>query len=458
VRRRLEVLAPALVLLLLGGIELGRRQPLWYDELYTAQVARLSWADLWHLVRTGTGPTAYLPDVPPSFNAPYYAVMHPWTALFGDSPLALRLPSLLCAAAAASVVVLVVRTVAGRLAGVLAGLLVATGPLLVEQSVEARSYGMAVLATALAALGAARWSVGRPGLVLLGVAGAVAGLLHWFALPAVAGLVVGAFVARRSWQALLAGALAAVPTLVLVLLSRSHHGAGAPTPAAVGLRLPGFALNDWAVGVRPLVAVTVVLALVGAWRRSWLLLAWLVVPLVLITGAELARPLYYPRYLLPALLALAALAGVGLASVAARIGRAGPALVVAVLATALVGDVPRLTRLPREQPDAVVAQLAREQRPGEPVVAVDARAALDLDQYVARDAPRLRPDVVLPPDDAEPVGSRVWVVRFSSTFERGRPFFRFDDDDHLEAGGFTVTSQQTYRGITGDLTVQRWDR
>jgi len=51
----------------------------------------------------------------------------------------------------------VVTRLGGRAVGLVAGLAAATNPLLLAWVVEARSYGLAVLTTALAALGLARW-------------------------------------------------------------------------------------------------------------------------------------------------------------------------------------------------------------------------------------------------------------------------------------------------------------
>ena len=456
---RTALLLPPALLLLLGALQLRRGQPLWYDELYTATVAPLPLRELARLVVDGAGPTAYLPEVPPSFNAPYYALVHAWLALPGvePTPLALRLPSLLCAAAATGVLADVVRRLAGPRAGLLAGLLAASGPLLVEQSVEARSYGPALLATALAALGVVRRLQDGRGLVLTAVAGAAAGLLHWFALPALAGLAVGALRAggRRGLGAAAVLAAAALPALGLVALSLSHGGEGGPSPAPVGAALPVLAVRDWAVGELPLAALLAAAAVLGAVRSRAraLPLAWLLVPLAVVTAAELVRPVYYPRYLLPALLALAVLGALGVAALPPRLRVGGAALLVAV---SLAADVPRLERRPRERPDEVVALLAARQAPGEPVVAVDARAALALDQYVAREAPRLRPDVVLPPQDVPAPGTSdvVWLVRFG---DDGR-LDRHDDDDLLEQGGYALAESQVFTAVTGDLTVQRWTR
>ena len=61
-------------------------KPLWHDELFTHHLARLhSPSELWRALRTGV-------DLNPPL---YYAVAHVSQAVFGESPTALRLPSIL---------------------------------------------------------------------------------------------------------------------------------------------------------------------------------------------------------------------------------------------------------------------------------------------------------------------------------------------------------------------------
>lgn len=449
---------PPVVLVAFGLLLLGRGHGLWYDEAYTAQVATLPLPELARLVLDGRGPTDYLPGVPPSFNAPYYALVHLWLQLPGvrADEAGLRLPSLVCAAAAVSVLACTGRRLAGRRAGLVAGLLAATSPLLVEQAVEARSYGPALLATSLAGLGLVRRLDGAPWGTALFTAGATAaGLLHWFALPAIAGLVVAAVVvSRRDAVPLLAlAAVASLPTLALVVLSLTQGTAGSPDPPAVGVALPALAVRDLALGRWPLVALTVAAALAGAWRGRGraVALCWLLVPLGSVTLLELARPVYFARYLLPALLGLVLLAALGVTALPRRagLGLAGALLVASALATASLADDG-----PKERGDDAVTLIAELQRPGEPVVAADARAALALDHFVPHLAPRLAADLVLPPQDppADPAGA-VWLVRFGRS-----GFVPSDDDAVLLAAGLQVVDQVVLTGVSGDLRVERWAR
>lgn len=132
-------LLPALVIAVLGGAFLARRQSLWYDELFTAEVAPVPFGGLARAVLSGEGTTSYLVGVPPSYNAPYYAVAHQWlllTRLPADE-VGLRLLSLVAAVAAVAVLTAAGTRLAGRAVGLSAGLLAATNPFVLEYAVEA---------------------------------------------------------------------------------------------------------------------------------------------------------------------------------------------------------------------------------------------------------------------------------------------------------------------------------
>src|SRR4030095_13517012 len=92
--------------------------------------------------------------------------------------------------------------------------------------------------------------------------------------------------------------------------------------------------------------------------------------------------------------------------------RAARAPVAALLvACSLLAAQPLFGREPRERSDDLVRHLAEVQRRGEPIVAADQRSATGLDHYVRTLAPELRPDVVLPPDDAPADADRGWLPR-----------------------------------------------
>jgi mannosyltransferase len=455
----LELLGPLLVLGL-GIALLVPGHALWFDELFTAEVARRPFGDILTAIVTGSGTASYLQGVPPSYNAPYYLVVHLWTSLPGlGGDTSLRVLSLLATAGGLALITRAVARLAGRATGVLAGVVLAASPLVLEQSVEARSYGLAVLAAGGALLGLVRWLQEPPrGLLLFGLAGAGAGLAHWYALTAIAAFVVAAVVLRRrrALPVVVIGCLTALPALGFVALA-VLNGTGARNAEHIqdtGGRLAGLAVEAWAGGEPWLITVTVVLAVVGAVRARGVRVvgaAWALVPLVLLTVVELARPVYLPRYLMVGLLGFGVLAAAG--AMAFPRGLRLPVSGVLVALT-LVAAQPMLERGPRERGDDVVERLVAVQQRGEPIVAADQRSATALDHYVRLLAPELRPDVILPPDDAPPDADRVWLVR--RLFD-GEPE-PTDDDGILRDAGLHLVRQDNFPASKTDLILQLWTR
>jgi hypothetical protein len=196
------------------------------------------------------------------------------------------------------------------------------------------------------------------------------------------------------------------------------------------------------------------LAILGGVRAAGLravAASWLLVPLLLLLAAELVRPVYLPRYLLTGLLAVGILAAAG----ALTLPRAARAPVAALLvACSLLAAGPLFDRGPRERSDDVVRALAELHTAGEPIVAADQRSATGLDHYVRTLAPQLRPDVVLPPDDAPVDAERVWLVR---RLMDGVPE-PTDDDEILLGGGFSQVEERDFPGGKTDLVLQLWER
>ena len=456
---RAELLPPALVLAL-GILLLLPGHGLWFDELFTAEVGRRPLGEILSAIRDGEGVTSYLAGVPPSYNAPYYVVVHAWMSVPGlGSDTAIRALSLVATAGGLALATRAVARLGGTATGVLAGLLMAASPLLLQQSVEARSYGLAVLATGAAALGLVRWLQDPPrGLLLLGLAGAGMGLAHWYAVTVLAALVVAAVVlrGRRALPVVLVGAAAALPVVLLIGLN-VLNGTGSRNAEHLqdtDGRMLGYAVEAWAGGRTPLLWLAVGLAVVGAARGARELrvlgLAWTCVPLLLLAGAELLRPVYHPRYLLAGLLGLAVLTAAG--ALAVPRGSRAP-LAAVLLACALLSSTPLLEREPRERADDLVRALAEVQVAGEPVVAADQRSAIGLDHYVRTLAPRLRADLVLPPDDAPADADRVWLVR---RLIDGVPE-PTDDDEILLDAGLRLVDEQGFRGTQTRLVLQRWE-
>jgi hypothetical protein len=284
------------------------------------------------------------------------------------------------------------------------------------------------------------------------------GLAHWYAATTLAAFVVAALVlrGRRALPVVLVGVAAVLPTVALLgvnLLSGNGARNAAHLVDTDG-RLTLLGLQAWTGNVQPVLVVVLGLAVVGAVRAAGVRvvgLCWLVVPLVLLTAAELVRPVYWPRYLLTGLLGVGVLAAAG----ALRVPRAARVPVTALLlGCTLLASAPLADRPPRERSDEIVRLLAELQEPGEPIVATDRRAAIGLDHYVRTLEPRLRADVVLPPADPPPDADRVWLVR---RVLRGAPV-PTDDEPLLRAGGLRVTDERWFPARSTDLVLQTWER
>jgi mannosyltransferase len=192
----------------------GAGRELWIDEYVTWFTTTLSWPEFQRLLGNI--------DI---VHALYYVLMRPWTAAFGDSPLALRLPSMIGMAVAAGALTLLGRRWYGSTVGVTAGLLFAAIPTVSRYGQEARSYAWVTALAVLSTLALVR-ALERPSwqrFLLYG--GCVLALVH---LHFVAGLVLvahlpmiwpavrrgpGARVARAWSATVLLVALATAPML-----------------------------------------------------------------------------------------------------------------------------------------------------------------------------------------------------------------------------------------------------
>jgi hypothetical protein len=194
---------------------------------------------------------------------------------------------------------------------------------------------------------------------------------------------------------------------------------------------------------------------------------------LVVTLAELVRPVFVPRYLLPGLLGLAVLAAAGLVQGgrsggpvpggpvpggalrgAARSSGLGWVLLGGLVLLQLVAGWPLLERGPREDARGAVGALEDRHAPGEPVVAVDRRAAVALAHYAG---PGLRADLRVPPSDPPPA-ERVWLLR-QADGSSGRAELRPSDDDALlRARGLRPVDSLAFEGSSSWLVLQLWTR
>jgi len=171
----------AVILLMAAALRLVgiAHDQLWYDEGFTAAVARLPVGQL--LAATAA-------DVHPPL---LYLIEKPFVMLFGINEWALRLPAALLGTVAIWLAFQVVRELAGEHAGLLAAGLLAVSPFAIYYSNEARMYSLLLAAVLLATLGALRQ---RAWLVVVGLTAAL--MSH--NLGALYVPVVGALVWQRS--------------------------------------------------------------------------------------------------------------------------------------------------------------------------------------------------------------------------------------------------------------------
>ncbi|WP_266390045.1 glycosyltransferase family 39 protein [Streptomyces sp. NBC_01619] len=310
------------------------------DELVTWDVASRSFGDI----------LATLHNVDAVHGA-YYMLMHGWMMLFGDSVVALRLPSTLSMAGTAALVALIGRRLFGQRAAMCGGLLFALIPAVSRFGQEARSYGLAVLVATLATFlllraldkprSWGRWTGYSFCLVFLG-------LLHLVALTILLGHVVATvLMARRERRALRGFCLAMLGGLVLlvplVLAGRSQVSRQlwyVPRPDLWGLVdiWPKLFASSMCAGA------LIALALVAAKERRQALplcAALAVLPPLVVWVASQGDISYFRfQYLLITLPAWAVLAGAGLAS--ATTSWTGVTAALAVIAVLGLSDQTKL--------------------------------------------------------------------------------------------------------------------
>jgi 4-amino-4-deoxy-L-arabinose transferase-like glycosyltransferase len=374
-------------------------EPLWLDEAFSWRWAHLPLADLW-------GPAAATETNPPLWFTLERLVL----ATLGDGEAMLRLPAASFGILAVPLAFLVGRALAGSRAGLAAAALVATDPLLVAYSQEARGYALLVAGTLLVfwaiatffASGegrrAADIAAGREGatsrlppLVAYAV-GAAAVLWAHNTGPLILLLVnLAAFVLwiehrrgqiRPALAWLAANLVAALPWLVLwlpILLSQAADAVNVgwirqPSPGAA-LLATGRLFGPHNLPLGPVVEAGIGFGLIGlaGWAvlrlgRPSLAAAAVAfgLPILAYLSGLVVRPIWIERALLPALAAGLVLAAIGLVRLLP--GRLATVLITALLVIRL-SDLAAWYAWPQKLswPEAVEF-VARESRPGDAVL------------------------------------------------------------------------------------------
>ncbi|GGN19019.1 mannosyltransferase [Actinoplanes campanulatus] len=307
---RLTVLSWLVPFLVAGGLGWWNlaRPGLSEDELATWGMVTIGWAEF----------RGVLENVDASVGA-YYVLLRLWAAVAGDTDLLLRLPSVLFGAAAAAVVAGIGIRLAGRRAGLTAGLVFALLPGFSRYAQDARPYALVMLAAAVSTyilIGLvdrprARAYVGYSFSVL------ILGLSHVVALLLLVAHLLLVVRVRRSWRPFLAWACAVLvgvsPALPVLYLGQVQSG------GQIGW-IPPLTWDRLAETPERLFGATIIAGAVIALALTALslrtsahaLTLWALAPVAALAAVAQLTPLWVPRYLLFVLPAWALLAGLAL--------------------------------------------------------------------------------------------------------------------------------------------------
>ena len=320
--RRWWLVAALLALYLAVTCAFAHYRPFWNDELFTVYIARLpAVSDVWAFLATG------VEQIPPTFHLLTRLVVR----LFGEHPLAVRLPSIVAMGGMAACLYVVVSRRAGAAYGLVALLL----PLVTQAhfyAYEARPYALVLAWSAVSLLcwqSAAAGDSRRLALVWLGVSLAAALCSHYYAvlsfLPLAAGELWRTVQRRRLdlpiWIALAAATLPLL--LFLPLLQAGRRLAATFWARPRWNQMVAFYGDVFGPAAAPLLLIILVMALYPLARtrtpppvpaepslpRHELIAAmvYLALPLVATVLAKLVTGAFTNRYALPAILGVALL-------------------------------------------------------------------------------------------------------------------------------------------------------
>jgi mannosyltransferase len=305
---------PALFMAAIGLWRI-RLPEMWQDELVTISVVSRSTRQILSLLQHVD-----------AVHGAYYLLVHGWVRAFGESPLAIRIPSVLAMAGAAACVALIGQRLFGWTAGIAGGFVFAVVPAVTRFAQEARSYALVVLfvslATLLLLLAIQRSTVGT--WVGYGACVTAIACLNPVALSVVIGHLVGILVwaeRRGLWRtvgkfglAALVGVLPASPVVYLGTQQASRQINWINLePHAVWVVWPRSFASDWLAWA---VTALVVVALVRYRRRAAFPAAVALVPVLVIWLVSLGKLNYFfSKYLLFVIPLWAVLAGAGLTAV-----------------------------------------------------------------------------------------------------------------------------------------------
>ena len=438
------VLLPVVVVLALAGYHLGR-QPYWLDEALTVAFVTQPWNQMLAIV---FGREANM--------AGYYLPLSAWVQLGSTNESWVRLPSLLAAAGAAGLLVVLGRLLFDLQVGFIAGLLLACNPMLLTYARDARSYGLVTLAAVVTTLALVR-ALQRPSAVRWIVWGVLAGLGLWlqfmFALLVIAhGVIV---IGRRHSVSVRSALVGLVPLALIAapigVLAATHVSGQTDWVAPFSLSTATGELTTLAGGTILAVAIALaVLVIVRRWRDPsvTLILTWLVVPVAILLAVSVLKPLLISRWVIVVIPA----ASLVLAVAAVALGRRVPILVGIITFALVLAAMPGVAVLHTAQRDdwrAAAAWLVDKAEPGDQIVFIGQRRLHGqsvLDVYLRRSG---APDLVYvsrSEPDLIPTG-RTWVVLNHAPWAWTKPVL-----DRLEVTGGRRARGQ-FRGVDVYLYV-----
>jgi len=301
---------PAILSVFIFSYQAARPGP-WRDELATWSAATRTVPQIWALGQHIDGVTV-----------PYYLLVHVFAGWFGDSILALRVPSIIAMTGTVAVAALLGRRLWGTRAGLFAGLLLAVLPVSTRYAQEARGYAFAALFATCATLLLAAAQDGSRWWRWLAYGGSVLllGWSHQIALLVLLGHAVAVLVVagRRLLWWLLSVLVALAGVLPFALMGLGQRGTQLDwLEAAKPADLADIVGNVFGYGILG-GAVCVLAALAVRGQDGWALTVFLSAALpigVLYTIDQLVTPMFVGRYLFFVAPLVCVLAGRALAAV-----------------------------------------------------------------------------------------------------------------------------------------------
>ena len=336
---------------------------LWVDEGASLYSAHLSWRAL--------GQQSKVVD---RVFVAYYAILHLWTGISANIEW-VRLPSLIAFGFTVVIVGRLGNRLGGFSCGVIAAILTASNPLMIEAALDARPYALSALAATIAINALFRWCESSEDYWIwwFCIAWVVALVLQFFAILAPLAVLVTLFALRpmafrRNWRRIVAPlsvTLVATASFALLVLGQRGQVAWIP-PMSVGkLFLDAFGPasgypRDGKLRYAILIVVLVAFGLVLAgkwWRRKServarssseyfvVALAWAALPTLGLIAVSYVQPFYVDRYVTASAPGMALAIGLLLAQAlklnvanSSTRPRRGARIAVALIAVALIAN------------------------------------------------------------------------------------------------------------------------